>query len=201
MKKQICACGCGETFTVNPLRKYFSNACRARVARRNNRVCKICGVSISHRGMNAKICEDIECYRATQREQRKKPPRTYGETKCAICGDTFTKNTPNHKHCCADCRKIARGIVQTPIKNRIAYVPQPGDWTHQDFLREQRELKKKNGRVCQKHGCDNKLTGNDRQRCPSCVASDNTRSDRMDGEFLFGGVISDSKYDWSLNAG
>jgi hypothetical protein len=125
--------------------------------------------------MNAKICEDIERYRATQREQRKKPPRTYGETKCAICGDTFTKKTPNHKHCSPDCRKIARGQVAPPVKNRVVFIPRKGDWTHQDYLREQRELAKPNGRKCLE--CQKDLTGNYRRLCPQHQQQNERRGD------------------------
>jgi hypothetical protein len=187
MKKQLCQCGCGKWFPANPRRKYFNRNCKARVDYWGKRKCKVCGKDISHRSVKAKICEDIECYRVTQREQRKKKIKTYGKTECEICGDSFTKNTPNHKHGSTDCRKIARQMDNAPLPNRSVYIPQPGDWRHGDYLKEQEELKKKNGWKCRVCGED--LTGVNRIWCKDHheQAKRYAAIDRTDGDYGGGG--------------
>ena len=141
----------------------------------------------------AKYCCD-DCQRqvrnAKQEEYRRKKgvkkigTRDYGCGICPVCETKFKRKSYQHTYCKKKCRQAeeqrlrAEKAKDEPApKDYFEY--QPGDFSHEQYEREQKELDKPNGRKCKYwqnfgHGGGDKdcspgspaeLTGNDRMYC------------------------------------
>jgi len=128
MKKQLCLCGCGETFTPGNNRKYKTPACGKRhkraLAKKPKKVmrkCNVCPVEFVPKNTRHVTCSP-EC--AVEWEQMK------------------------------DQRRYEKRIPATHKQPEIETVfRRADDWDHKKYLEYKRALKAPNGRVCMAEGC------------------------------------------------
>ena len=182
MKKQLCLCGCGETFTQGKNRKFATPACalrekykqraeaRAEVGRKKAEMLRVCKCGCKKQfpqGRNGRQYYSNACRSRVALAKKNSKSRDAVKTqKCKICGTNFTPQNQRHVTCSKTCGVAAKKQKdELRYKNRVPATHKQGsalwdgiktdeDFTHKKYLEYKKQMKKLNGRVCMAEGCE-----------------------------------------------